>query len=157
MNLLRGAFFSCLLAGVLLVSPALAGGKGGRIPQPIAGATASMTTRVSAGQVKYYRTGLLTNVARIRRAQGYSIPRLSEEDYMALTGTGSCAHVGEWRYLSIAGGKAERKIVVDCSAGEAAKRHTRDGLIGEVSYSTAYRYGFASRGKAQAALWYGGE
>ena len=102
--------------------------------------------------VKYYRSGTFARVAQVRRNQGYSIPRLGEYHYMALTGIGSCAHIGEWRSVSIRGGPWERKIVVDCSHPRDAARHQRQGLVAEVPYGVAKAYGFVRQGSAAARV-----
>jgi hypothetical protein len=123
------------------------------IPVPTVEASPVATHAKGRPHVKYYRAGKMASVAATRRAQGYRIPKgLSEYHMMALTGIGSCKHIGEWRSVSIKGGAWERKIIVDCSHPRDAARHSKQRLIGEVSYATARKHGFTSTGDALARI-----
>lgn len=122
------------------------------IPVWIPAPPAAASHRAGQPYITYYSRGVMGRVASVRRAQGYRIPVLPETGYIALTGVGSCHHIGEVRWLSIRGGPWLRKIVVDCSAPRDAQRHTNNRLIAEVAYDTARAYGFAGEGHARAAI-----
>ncbi len=139
-------------------------------------AAAQQTASVVASHAKYgkhavyYSRHRMGRVACIRVMQGYKINGLDKEfcrkvmarkalvseaqeyKYAAITGRGSCSTIGSWWWVSVNGGKEERKQQVDCSHPEDVAHHLRVGRVAEVPYIVAKTYGFALEGHAPARV-----
>jgi hypothetical protein len=101
---------------------------------------------LKVGHAKYYRPGLMQRVARNR---GMTL-RKDVAGYAAVT---DCGAIGKIAVASIKGGPPQRFQILDCSHPRDRARHLRQGLVIEVNWEVARRYGFTRQGRASAVLW----
>jgi hypothetical protein len=65
----------------------------------------------------------------------------------------SCSTIGEVFWASINGSRPMLLQQTDCSAPRDRARHVRQGLVVEVSFEVARKYGFVKQGRAKAVVW----